>query len=183
MMTLNMRITVEEFEAWTLLPENRERNFEFIGGEIVEVVSDNFASILASYISGKMIAYLEVNPIGLVTGSDGGYIVGEEHYIPDVAFFYNHKLIRAAYNPNPPDLAVEVLSPTDSLHDLMVKVYHYTQAGRVVWVVYPDARKIEVYAPGQSLKVLGLEDTLDGGLVLPGFSLAVKAIFAQIGKK
>jgi Uma2 family endonuclease len=182
-MTLNLRLSAEEFEAWALLPENADRNFEFIGGEIVEVVANNKSSRITARFIIKIGAYLENNPIGDLTTSDGGYIVSGERYIPDVGFTYNAKLSDTPYNPNPPDLAVEVLLPTDLPHDLMVKVFHYTHAGTVVWVVYPEEQKIEIYEPGKSLKVLGMEDTLDGGDVLPGFSVAVKAIFGAIGEK
>jgi Uma2 family endonuclease len=49
----------------------------------------------------------------------------------------------------------------------------------MVWVVLPETKQVEVYVPGQPMKLLGLDGTLDGGNVLPGFTLTVKDIFAE----
>ncbi|MBN2305578.1 MAG: Uma2 family endonuclease, partial [Anaerolineae bacterium] len=81
------------------------------------------------------------------------------------------------YNPTPPDLAVEVLSPTDLPAHTRIKIANYLSDGTVVWVVDPQTRQVEVYAPGQPVQQMGENGTLDGGAVLPGFSLAVKDIF------
>jgi Uma2 family endonuclease len=81
------------------------------------------------------------------------------------------------FNPNPPELAVEVISPTDQDRMIRVKVANYLAAGTVVWVVYPPTKEIEVYRPGQSVDILSVEDTLDGGPVLPEFKLAVLEVF------
>ncbi len=69
-----------------------------------------------------------------------------------------------------PDLAVEVTSPTDFAEDQLQKVAEYFQAGvRLVWVVYPDQRCIHVYEAWNRIRVVTEADTLDGGVVLPGF--------------
>ena len=51
--------------------------------------------------------------------------------------------------------------------------------GTTVWVVYPETREVEVHAPGQTTQILGIDATLDGGDILPGFSLAVKDVFPE----
>ncbi|MCC7206344.1 MAG: Uma2 family endonuclease, partial [Anaerolineae bacterium] len=111
--------TAEAFEALALSPDNAERRLELIGGEVVDVVSNVYASRLAARILGALVAYLDRNPLGDVTGADGGYCVGDDRYIPDVGYMAKARQpdppLEAAYNPLPPDLAVEVLSPTDSL--------------------------------------------------------------------
>ncbi|MCC7209074.1 MAG: Uma2 family endonuclease, partial [Anaerolineae bacterium] len=87
--------------------------------------------------------------------------------------------LEAAYNPLPPDLAVEVLSPTDSLPLVMDKVVNYLAAGALVWLVFPESREVKVYTPGQPVKALGAADTLSGGALLPGFSLELKKLFTD----
>jgi Uma2 family endonuclease len=174
--------TAEEFEAFTKLPENAERSFELIGGEIVEVPSNAFASKISSRILGFFFVYLLHKNIGHLTGEAGGYMVSGERYAPDVAFISYIKqpeLAREGYNPNPPDLAVEVDFPStyESQQKLITKVANYLAAGTVVWVVLPDAQKVWVYTPGQPAKQYGIDGVLDGGDVLPGFTLAVKDIF------
>lgn len=174
------RTTVEEFDQFVQLPENADRRFEYVGGEIIEVVSNNYSSLVAVRISARLLLFVETNGLGYVTGADGGYIVNGERYIPDVAFISKQKQpgpSHATYNPNAPDLAVEVLSPTDDLNIMRFKLANYLAAGVTVWIVLPDKKQVEVYGPGQSPMLVDLAGTLDGGDVLPGFSLAVKDLF------
>jgi Uma2 family endonuclease len=182
MITQEGTYTVEEFDQFVLLPENADRLFEYIGGEMFEVVSNNLASAISAAILAEIHVFAKKNKLGWVTGADGGYIVGGERYIPDVAFISRarqKKPLREAYNPNPPDLAVEVISSDrgDELHALRIKVINYLAAGTMVWVVMPEDKQIEVYTPGQPVKIHREKDTLDGGAVLPGFTLKIADIF------
>ncbi len=172
--------TTEDFEHITQLPENAERRLELVAGEIIEVVSNNYSSMIAMYIGAKLLFFADEQRIGRVTGADGGYVVGAERYIPDVALITYKRQPEAskqAYNPLAPDLAVEVMSPTDDERSLRIKLTNYLAAGTIVWVVLPDAKEIEIHAPGQSAQILSATDTLSGGDLLPGFSLAVEDVF------
>ncbi len=81
-----------------------------------------------------------------------------------------------------PDLAVEIISPTDLINDLMKKIEEYFAAGvRLVWVVYPKYRKIYVYKSLTSIIVLDQNGTLDGGEIIPGFAIQVDKIFKTEG--
>lgn len=174
------RLTIEEFDRIVILPENSEKKLEYIGGEIVEVVSNNYASEIAARVLIKIGIYLESNPIGRLTGADGGYQVSGDRYIPDVAFISKAKQPQPsheAYNSNAPDLAVEVVSPTDAQRNITDKVVNYLKAGTVVWIVYPEDKEVKVYEPNQPIKTLTVDNTLDGGSVLPGFKLVLKDIF------
>jgi Uma2 family endonuclease len=88
-------------------------------------------------------------------------------------------LAREGYNPIPPDLAIEVISPTDSERNIAIKVANYLAVGTVVWVMRPEVKEVEVFVPNQPVQVLTVDDVLDGGEVLPGFTLAVKALFPE----
>jgi len=174
-------MAVEDFEAFTFMPENADRLFEFIGGEVVEAPSNPYSS----EVSSKIIYFLhqwmrDTNITGHVTGEQGGYRVSGERYAPNVAFISKARqpeLAREGYNPNAPDLAAEVVSPTDSERLLKIKIANYLAAGTTVWAVYPETKEIEVYAPGEPVKVLDENATLDGGKALPGFKLAVQDVF------
>jgi Uma2 family endonuclease len=175
-------VTIKEFDRFIMLPENVDRSFEYIGGKIVEVVANNYSSKLGMFIGSMMTVLVWQRGLGHVTGADGGYIVMGEKYIPDVAFISRSRQpepCHDTYNPNSPDLAVEVLSPTNDTGDMRIKIVNYLRAGTTVWVVDPDRQQIEVYAPGQAPVMLGINDTLDGGNILPGFKLALKDIFAS----
>lgn len=181
MFEMTKSLTVEEFDEFVLEPENINRLFEFIGGEVIEVVSNPKSSKLGSRMNGFLFTYLQQNDIGHLTGADGGYKVSGERYIPDVGFIrYSRQaelLSEDGYNPESPDLAVEVLSPSNTGEELRLKISNYLLAGTIVWVVNPVKQTVEVYEPGKPSRVLRSNDTLEGGELLPGFKLPVKDIF------
>ena len=163
-------------------PENRNKRLEYIGGDVIEVVSNSYASLTAARILARLLFYVDEHRLGYVTGADGGYIVSNKRYTPAVGFISKQKQPdppRVTWIPYPPDLAVEVLSPSDGPADTRIKVVNYLQAGVTVWLVAPDHKQVEIFTPGQAVRQVGVEDTLDGGDVLPGFQLAVKDIFPE----
>ncbi len=179
------RVTVEEFEKFVNLPENAGGLFEYIGGEIVEVPSNAYASEIGYNIGFPIKLFLrEHNIAGHVTGEAGGYMVFGERYAPDVAYISSErqpKLAKEGYNPLPPELAVEVDFPSTykSQEELRIKVANYLNAGAMVWVVRPETKIVEVYSPGKAMQKVDINGILDGGAVLPGFKLAVKDIFPE----
>lgn len=183
-MIAQTRITVEEFEVFVALPENEELLFELINGEIVEKVPSNaFASEIAGLISFFIHLFLREHRIkGHVTGEAGGYKVAGNRFAPDVAYISYERqaeLNRQGYNEFPPELAVEIETNTtsDTERRLRAKVLSYLAAGTLLWVIYPETKEAEVYAPGQPMMKLSINDSLDGGDVLPGFTLPLTEIF------
>lgn len=176
-------MTVSEFDRWVLLPENSDTSYEYIGEEIVVKASNNYASLVAATVGYHIIHFIKTSYVnGYVTGADGGYVVAGERYIPDVAYISAERQSEPshdAYNPNPPDLAVEVVSPTDSERNLAIKVANYLVAGTVIWVVYPDRREVNIFVPQQAVKQLGANDVLDGSGIFPEFNLKVSDIFPE----
>ncbi len=178
--------TAADFEAFVALPENHERRFEFVGGEIIEVPSNPYVSKIAMLIVGALLNYLRQHDQGHVTGEGGGYIVNGERYAPDVAFISyarQPELAHTGYNPNPPELVVEVISDSanrDEQTTLRRKLANYLAVDALVWVVDPFARTVEVYAAGSAARVIDASGTLDGGAVLPGFTLNLSEIFPAI---
>jgi len=175
-------VTVEEFDRIATLPENADKRLEFIGGEVVELVSNNYSSEIAATILREIGNYVKAHKLGRVTGADGGYKVSGDRYIPDVAFISKAKQpesSREAYNSNPPDLAVEVISPGNSIKEISDKVANYLAAGTLLWVIYPDEQQAKVYEAGQPVKTINIDGVLEGGTVLPGFKLPLKDIFAE----
>jgi len=175
--------TLAEFEQLIHLPENANKRFEFIAGEIIEVPSSPYSSEIAVTIGFYLNSHLRENSLdGHVTGEGGGYQVLNERYIPSAAYISSARqpqVAREGYNPNPPELVVEVLSPSDQEkpHLIRVKITNYLAVGTTVWVVDPETQHVEVHAPGQATKVLDRTGTLDGSTILSGFSLAVTDIF------
>ncbi|MBL8154328.1 MAG: Uma2 family endonuclease [Anaerolineae bacterium] len=176
--------TVEEFDIYALLPENRKKLLQFFGGQVHEVIPHAFYSIIGARMCGFMGMYIFKHDLGYVTSANGGYCIGNERYIPDMAFISYARLpevqSEAGYIPVPPELAVEVFSPGNTDAELRLKIAGYLSVGTVVWVVNHKKQVVEVYAPDEAPRILRSGDTLDGGSILPGFALAVDAIFKDL---
>ena len=145
------------------------------------------------YAHGKIVVNLVlllgnfVTPrkLGSLTASDSGVWLERDPDTvrePDIAFFSAEKIplgaMDSGYVEAVPDLVVEVASPSDSPRDLNDKARMWLSYGtRLVWVVRPDARAVDVYRPGSAASTLGAEDTLDGLDVLPGFTCPVRSAF------
>ena len=109
------KTSLEDFDAYIELPENADKLFEYIGGEIVEVPSNPQASAYSQLIAGEFYIFLRGKDIAHLTGEVGGYLVVGEKYAPDVAILLKAKqarLVDKGYNPVPPDIAVEVDLPS-----------------------------------------------------------------------
>jgi Uma2 family endonuclease len=105
----------------------------------------------------------------------------ERIFVPDLVYIARERLPSEQYLYAPPDLAIEILSPEQPMARFSDKIQFYLLNGvRLVRVIDPIDRTVAALAPGQEPRVLSSGDTLDGGDVLPGFSVAVDDIFAQM---
>jgi Uma2 family endonuclease len=182
---LRQRVTLIEFERFVERPENADKSFEYIAGEIVEVPSNPFVSKIAMLIGAAILFYLREHDLGHVTGEAGGYMIAGERYAPDVAFISYERqpeLAEHGYNPNPPELAVEVISDASNPEEqrrLRFKLASYLAAGVMVWVVNTEERLVEIHQAGAVSRELNEQDTLTAESILPGFKLAVQDIFPK----
>lgn len=103
---------------------------------------------------------------------------------PDLAFVSYERWPRGRQVPGTnawdvvPDLAVEVVSPTNLAEDLVQKVSEYFEAGvRQVWVIYTNVRQVYVYETPTCIRVVAPDGALDGGAIVPGFRLALASLF------
>ena len=109
--------------------------------------------------------------------------------IPDVSFlawthFPGRELPSEPIPKLVPDLAVEVLSASNTPQEMNRKLQEYFAAGtQLVWYVDPETQRITVYTAAEQEVELGIEDRLDGGEVLPGFRLQVRELFDRAGRR
>jgi Uma2 family endonuclease len=174
-------MTVDEFENYVALPANTGRSYELIAGEAVEVVSDDSSAQIGAFIASMLSVFVRPRGLGRVTGADGGYVIGDERYFPDAAFSAKQQrtgILYSGYNALAPDLAVEILSSSKNDVAVRIKVVNYLRGGTAVWVVDPDAQQVEVYTLDAPPLLAYIGDVLDGGSVLPGFTLPVSEIFS-----
>ncbi len=132
--------------------------------------------------------FVRTAQLGRITTSDAGVWLERDPDTvrePDVAFFSAAKVppgVRVTgYSETVPDLVAEVASPSDSRREVHDKAHMWLNHGvRLVWVVQPETRSIDVYRLGQPITTLGDEDALDGLDVLPGFTCDVSAVFGPL---
>jgi Uma2 family endonuclease len=169
-------VTVGQFDQFLERSENADRDFEYIGGEIVEVPSNTRSSEIAMTVGAHFKMHLVQHKIdGHITGEAGLYDINGERYAPDMAF-KRSATTRDDVDPHPPELAVEVVSPSDDPRQLSIKISNYLAVGTTVWVVYPDDQQVVVHTPGKGAKIYTAADRLTYA-GLPGFSLLVREIF------
>jgi len=175
--------TVKEFEAFLARPENDDRLFELIDGEIVEKMPTQLHAAIVYLIIGHLFVYFQQNPIGWAL-PEARYGLPEDRKnsrIPDISVIIgrDRPLVDKGPAPYVPELAFEVQSPDDSLKKMRQKAEYYLANGaKTVWLVYTQKRAVTVLTPDDE-QLLQLDDTLDGGDVLLGFKLAVRDIFPQ----
>lgn len=178
--------SLEEFERLDL-PDNGNK-YELIDGVLIVTPPPGFqhAKIGAS-IARHIILYDPAKKLGIVLWDTAFKVAPGFAPSPDMAFIKAENVppdTRYAV-PVPPDLAVEVWSPGDlntKAHqaEARAKIRRYQIAGvPIVWAINPPARTVEVYHPGQvgPVQVLGVNEELSGEDVIPGFTMAVKALF------
>lgn len=181
------RQTTADLRALYALPENADKTFELLDGEIYEVdtpkPSHNF---IGGGFYGFLFIYFQANPIGYVFYDNTGYeMFATDELIPDVSVILRARFPEPVF-PNKfkfaPEIALEIVSPSNKPRDILKKVQTYLKySTRLLWVVYPDERLVDVYMPagGEKLTLYTVkaDGVLTGGNVLPGFTLGLKNVF------
>ena len=171
-------VSIEEY-----LSNPAYEHCEYVHGEVVPLnVGTRSHSRIQIKCGRKLDEYFDAHP--------GGYVGAELHCrlliknrpcyrLPDVAVVVPDRSQDSAYLEGAPDLVVEIKSPEDKVTALFDKIDEYFSNGaRLAWLVLPEEQSVLVLTPNAFPRGFGLESTLDGGDLLPGFSVAVKELFA-----
>lgn len=178
-------------DLWELqsLPENQDKNFELIDGEVYEVTPNSLTSgLIALELAFYLKLYVREHDLGYVAGTDAGFTLSPGNTLePDVAFIAKSRLSKMPerYFEGAPDLAVEVVSPTDSAKATLRKAKRYLMAGTdLVWILYPADKTADActLTPEGDMVIheIAVDGQLDGGKVIPGFKVALKDVFKVI---
>jgi Uma2 family endonuclease len=176
-------VTRGEFEAFLEQLEDSERLFELINGEIIEKMPKNLHALITHLLNGFLFVYFRENPIAWVL-NEGRISLPDDDLndrIPDISIVLKQGRTFDPDTPQTqmPDLAIEVQSPGQSDKLMLDTANYYLSNGcRMVWIFYPSKRLVEVLTPDDR-KLLSDSETLDGGDILPGFTLPLKEIFEQ----
>lgn len=175
--------TIDEFSAFIERPENRDRLFELINGEIIEKVPTQQHGLIALNIGSEFRAYTQQHKNGRPGVEVRHQAPNDDRNsrLPDVSFTCAREpLVEQGSVPGMPDLAVEIKSPSDTITEMRATAAYYLENGsRLVWLVYPNYGLIEVYRPDADIEILDKGQTLSGHDVLPGFELPVAQVFAD----
>ena len=171
--------------------QGNQCRFELVRGELRTMsLAKPLHGIICSRLTMRLGGFVEENDLGETFGAETGFLVERD---PDSVLgadvaFVSHEHLAAVesfekYFPFAPDLAVEVLSPGDTVREINEKVSMYFAAGaRAVWVFNPKKKTAAIYDSPTGVHVLSENDTLEGGDVLPGFKLELSKLFS-VGRK
>ena len=181
------QLSAERFLALVDSPEYADRIVELVDGEIIEMPkSSGLHGQITMLLSFKIATHVLENELGIVTAAETGFILERSSDGRDTVRGLDIAFIRSDRTPNvlpdqlldvAPDLAVEVISPSNQATDIHHKTRQLLAAGtKLVWIVYPETRTVEVHSHAGASTLEG-DDTLNGGDVLPGFEIPVRDIF------
>lgn len=166
-----------------------DKDYELVDGLLVERKMGNKSDWVASKIIRLLGNYVDDHDLGWVFASEAGYKLDPKRpklvRKPDVSFVRNGRLPDEqpadGYDKLAPDLAVEVVSPSDTVQELEEKISEYLAAGvQLVWVINPVLRTVAVHHPNRSITVLREGDELTAEEVITGFRCPVNALFAKL---
>jgi Uma2 family endonuclease len=164
-----------------------KRLCELVDGVLVEKPMGFDESRLAAAVIHAVGGFLQDHDLGTVAGADGMMrLMPGLVRIPDVSFVRWERLPEqyGQILPISPDLAVEVLSPSNTPKEMERKLHEYFEAGtRLVWYFDPKARTVTVYTSPDQLTILDEHQTLDGGEVLPGLVLSLRDLFERASRR
>jgi Uma2 family endonuclease len=172
-------VTLEQFRA---MDASDEYLYELDDGVLVREPRPQRPHGAAVMLLGRHLTGYALERGGIVVG-ETGFVLGEDPprvYAPDLAYLSEDP---AAYGDpggwitRAPDLAVEVISPSNRAAEMERKIGKYFQSGAAeVWVVYPDSQTVEIHRPTGEIRALG-GDELITSVVLPGFAVPVAEVF------
>ena len=173
------------------MPHNGQR-FELVEGELRTMTPSGSAhGYVVVEVTVRLGDFVNRNGLGCVFGAETGFRIGRNPdtvLAPDVSFIRKERLdvtgIPEAFYPEAPALVVEVISPNDMAEEVDDKMRRWFAAGvEVAWVVYPRGHTVTVCRGLNDIRVLKSADTLDGGIVVPGFTCRVGDLFAHLASK
>ena len=168
------------------LHDHEDRLYELVDQTLVEKTVGTYESYLAMLLGRVLGNFATEHNLGIVLGADGMLRLAPGLVrIPDVSFIGwdrlpNRRIPDQAIADLVPNLAVEVISPGNTREEMDRKLREYFDAGiRQVWYVYPQSGQVKVYKSLDQSDTLSQQQTIDGGDILPGFTLPVAELLAN----
>jgi len=179
-------------DEYIRLPHEDDWRYELAEGKLIRMPLAGYNhDVVASRLAARLLPFVEEHNLGECTLSQAGYLLsqpGDPDTVrgPDLAFVSAARIPppgtpeSAAFPRLAPDLVVEVVSPSQYRPEMIERAEMWLSAGvRLVWIIWPQFKQVEVWRPGSHTPVatLGVTDTLDGLDVVPGFTCSVARLF------
>lgn len=159
-----------------------EKSYEIVNGQPEEKEMPGARhGVVGANLTGELKIYLKTHPLGVVS-VESNFKIGKNERIPDIAFVATEHIppegIPESIWEMPPDLAVEIISPSDLHEKVIGKVMEYLEAGvRQVWLVSPEHRTVTIFRSLSEIQVFAGDGELVSEDLLPGFRCPLKEIF------
>ncbi|MCG9129621.1 Uma2 family endonuclease [Candidatus Poribacteria bacterium] len=161
--------------------ENDLEGYEYVKGELVPIVAAAIVhGEIGSNVHFLLTSHVRENKLGRLYIAETTFQLGDRVVKPDIAFVSTERLLEDKLKGYAvaPDLAIEIVSPTDKHYDVTDKTLAYLKAGtKLVWVIEPIMKTVTSYRSETDFTLLNYEDTLTGEDVIPGFSCPVAELF------
>ena len=161
--------------------ENDLEGYEYVKGELVPIAASAIVhGEIGSNVHFLLTSHVRENKLGRLYIVETSFQLTDRVVKPDVAFVSTERLSEDKLKgfADAPDLAIEIVSPTDKYYDITEKALAYLKSGtRLVWVIEPIMKTVMVYRSETDFTLLNCEDTLSGEDVVQGFSCPVVALF------
>jgi Uma2 family endonuclease len=184
---MNVATRMMTAEELFMMPHGNFR-YELVKGALIKMSpTGGKHGILTARITLALGHYIEANNLGEAFGAETGFMLAtnpDTVRAPDAAFVSRERIppgdFPEKFWPGAPDLAVEVLSPSDTLYEVEEKIEEYLEAGvKLIWIVNPKKRTVTIYQPNAEPQTLTEADTLDGREVVHGFQYSLARLFAR----
>ena len=174
--------TIEEYENF--ITTHPDASYELINGMLVEKVVTQKHAQIVSNINGELYIYFKKNrQIKGHFGPEARYTPKDDNYnsrLPDVSVHLTDEpIVETGAVKGMPTIAVEVKSPSQTVQEMRDKAQFYLTNGcRMVWLIFPESRLVEIYEPDADIQLLTDDETvITGGDVLPNFEISLSEVF------
>jgi Uma2 family endonuclease len=162
--------------------------WELVRGELRELpAAGEEHGFQVMWLSFNLMSHAQAHQLGVVYAAETGFLLARDPdtvRAGDVVFVSAARIperLEAGWSKTVPDLVAEVVSPSDRAGDVEDKVTDWLEAGvRLVWVLWPRTRTVQVFRSLEDVRILTERDILDGEDVVPGFSLSVRDLFRGV---
>lgn len=185
-------MTITSEKTWTdqefmALPDDGNR-YEIVNGELVIMANSGMEhGNIGAFLGGAIELHVRSHKLGVTCDSSTAFkMKSGNKRSPDISFVAKERLqgrkrLPKGFFEGAPDLAVEIISPSNTFEEIHNKLVEYFDSGcRLAWVIHPDEQSALIYRQPQPDRLLKISDNLEGEEIIPGFTMPMVDLFAEL---